>query len=132
MFDRDPIEEGRKAIDFLDRHGFRRCDIPACNCGSWHGGHAADRLREIGDALDEANVPREGGIIVKRIAALLLRVEESERDRLREVLAKAADAAESATLPDGYQWGDDAMESFNFGKERAAEAVRALAGEGKS
>ena len=22
--------------DVLRRHGFRPCDIPACNCGSWH------------------------------------------------------------------------------------------------
>ena len=21
---------------FLERLGYRRCDIPACNCGSWH------------------------------------------------------------------------------------------------
>lgn len=21
---------------FLEREGYRRCDIPACNCGSWH------------------------------------------------------------------------------------------------
>jgi len=20
----------------LNRHGFRRCDLPACNCGWWH------------------------------------------------------------------------------------------------
>ena len=37
--------------DFLLRHGYRRCDIPACNCGSWHGGHANQRLSEISDYL---------------------------------------------------------------------------------
>lgn len=21
---------------FLEHEGYRRCDIPACNCGSWH------------------------------------------------------------------------------------------------
>lgn len=72
---RDEAEEGRKALDFLCRHGFRRCDIAACNCGSWHGGDAADRLREISDALDEAGVAREGGIIVKRIAVLVAKEE---------------------------------------------------------
>ena len=25
-----------KAEDFLTREGYRACDIPACNCGSWH------------------------------------------------------------------------------------------------
>ncbi len=29
------------AEDALRRYGFRRCDIPACNCGSWHLGLAA-------------------------------------------------------------------------------------------
>lgn len=38
----------------------------------------------------------------------------------------AARAATSARLPKGYQWGHDAMEQFNFGKERAADAIRAL------
>ena len=26
----------KKALAFLEREGYRRCDIPACNCGSWH------------------------------------------------------------------------------------------------
>jgi hypothetical protein len=34
--------------------------------------------------------------------------------------------AETASLPDDYIWGHDAMEQFNFGKRRAAEAIRAL------
>lgn len=24
------------AAVFLEREGYRRCDAPACNCGSWH------------------------------------------------------------------------------------------------
>lgn len=24
------------ALRTLERYGFRRCDIPACNCGGWH------------------------------------------------------------------------------------------------
>lgn len=31
--------------------------------------------------------------------------------------------AERAQLPRGYQWGHDAMEQFNFGKERARKAI---------
>jgi hypothetical protein len=31
----------------------------------------------------------------------------------------------AATLPPGFQWGSDAMEQFNFGKERAVDAMRA-------
>lgn len=30
-----------------------------------------------------------------------------------------------AALPEGFQWGDDAMESFEFGKQRAVEAILA-------
>ena len=39
--------------DFLIRNGYRECDIAACNCGSWHGGHASDRLRELRDVIGE-------------------------------------------------------------------------------
>lgn len=28
--------EPLKAEAFLERNGYRRCDIPACNCGSYH------------------------------------------------------------------------------------------------
>lgn len=38
---------------FLERHGYRRCDIPACNCGSWHGGYANERLAEIRQEFEE-------------------------------------------------------------------------------
>lgn len=48
---------------------------------------------------------------------------EKERDRLRDILLSAVTAAKNATLPPGFIWGNDAMEQFNFGKERAAEAV---------
>ena len=35
-------------------------------------------------------------------------------------------ASKQAQLPEQYRWGHDAMEQFNFGKERAAVAIRAL------
>lgn len=28
--------QASRADQFLTREGFRRCDAPACNCGSWH------------------------------------------------------------------------------------------------
>ena len=43
------------------------------------------------------------------------------------VVEECAVAAELAELPAHFQWGDDAMEQFNFGKKRAAIAIRALA-----
>lgn len=39
----------------LRQHGFVRCDIAACNCGSWHARYGLyERFREISDALAEA------------------------------------------------------------------------------
>ena len=40
--------EIKRRDEFLERRGYRRCDIAACNCESWHGGHEqqrADRLQ---------------------------------------------------------------------------------------
>jgi hypothetical protein len=37
---------------FIEMRGYRRCDIPACNCNLWHGGNAEQRLSEIHDQLD--------------------------------------------------------------------------------
>lgn len=83
--------EAYRALRFLERRGYRRCDIPACNCGSWHGGQAEDRLSEIREALDEAGAPSEGGLFVKRIEALA-----AERDAARTAgIEEAADLCES-------------------------------------
>lgn len=46
-------QEQGDAVDFLRREGYRRCDIPACNCPFWHGGNAARRLEEIYAELGE-------------------------------------------------------------------------------
>lgn len=48
------------------------------------------------------------------------------RAEVRRALEAACRAAEGAALPRGYRWGDDALEAFTFGKERAAGAIRAL------
>lgn len=39
------------------------------------------------------------------------------------VRAECADLARNATLPSHFNWGSDAMEQFDFGKERAADAI---------
>lgn len=46
------------------------------------------------------------------------------RDEAREAREAAALDAEGAQLPDGYQWGPDAIEAFRFGKACAAKAIR--------
>lgn len=39
----------------LHRHGFVRCDIPACNCGSWHPRYGLpERMQELKDDLADA------------------------------------------------------------------------------
>jgi hypothetical protein len=43
----------------------------------------------------------------------------------RDDLAAIEAAGLSAALPDFYQWGDDAMSAFEFGKQRATEAILA-------
>lgn len=45
----------------LTNAGFRRCDIPACNCNSWHhvGGLKA-RFDEIKEAVQEAGYSTNG------------------------------------------------------------------------
>ena len=66
------------ALDFIRREGYRRCDIAACNCGSWHGGYAGDRLHEIREVLDDAGEP--GGVPIReRVRAVLI-----DRDAARE------------------------------------------------
>lgn len=41
------------ALRFIERRGYWRCDIPACNCNSWHGGNAELRLDEIAEELGD-------------------------------------------------------------------------------
>lgn len=72
----------------LERHGFRRCDIAACNCGSWHqmGGLVA-RWEELADVLAAAGHPltnANGHLLRKALKALV-----AERD----LLAKECGAA---------------------------------------
>lgn len=73
---RRPVEEDLRA--FIESRGYRRCDTAACNCGSFHGGHAEARLSEIRDDL-EAVIDLNGLTIRGGVRALL-----TESQRLRE------------------------------------------------
>lgn len=49
--------ECERLRDVLLRHGFVVCDMPACNCGSWHHRYGLpERMQEIRGALTEAGV----------------------------------------------------------------------------
>jgi hypothetical protein len=101
--------EREEALDFIDCEGYRRCDIPACNCNRWHGGNAKNRLREISDTLADAGIPGgttiHGGVLILReraekaeAALATAREENGLLKRSLEVLAKTL--GERSPMPD--------------------------------
>ena len=73
---------GKDALHFIAMQGYRRCDIPACNCPYWHGGNASERLHEIGEELGDET---QGKTILKAVEArgaenADLRTQLAERD----------------------------------------------------
>ncbi len=78
--------------------------------------YTADEVREaVRSAI--AEMMDEGKIALPR---------EAHRAFDRMLIEECAKIAELAELPEGFQWGDDATEQFNFGKKRCADAIRAL------
>lgn len=84
---------------------------------------------------DSASVPVEGRERCNEIGGVCSSPDAcAEAKRCQQTPANAAylfqermaEAAENAQLPEGYQWGHDAMEQFDFGKKCAALAIRAL------
>ena len=74
----DTIESLR---DVLVRHGFVRCHIAACNCGSWHPRYGlTERFEEIKEALADAGHPLTNENGHKALNALHKLI--AERDRL--------------------------------------------------
>ena len=73
--------------DVLWRGGFVMCDIPACNCGSWHHKYGLpERFREIADVLAEAGhelCNENGNLPIRALKSLA-----AERDQLRAELAE--------------------------------------------
>jgi hypothetical protein len=65
----DATDELDKRRRFMESAGYRRCDIAACNCGSWHGGNAMARLMEIRDALGQERV--NGKTILSAVQELI-------------------------------------------------------------
>lgn len=98
---------------FLERDGYRRCDIPACNCTSYHGGHAMRRLEEIQDACQGSSVPWQGTIL-KTVQAI-----ESERDALARWVAELEQFIRRAAV-----WDPDDVQGLRY---HAFELLRACA-----
>jgi hypothetical protein len=86
----DTVEELR---DVLIRQGFVRCDITACNCGSWHPRYGlAQRWEEVKSILADADhgLTNSNGHLVSRALQELV----NERDALRAEVAALRDDAE--------------------------------------
>lgn len=90
--ERDEAREERDDLRVvLMRHGFVPCDIPACNCGSWHARFGyPERMQEIKDALDEAGHPLSNENGNMPLNALLELIAE------RDTLAKDAERMRAA------------------------------------
>lgn len=84
--------EVERRADFMARAGYRPCDIPACNCDSWHGGHANERLRELRDELDTNGTTILGA--VQKLKAEVERLKQ-ERDEARETVARLQETLEA-------------------------------------
>lgn len=58
----DRLAEADEMRNVLIGNGFVKCDISACNCGSWHARFGLpERMREIQDALSDAGHPLSNG-----------------------------------------------------------------------
>ena len=55
-------EQIAELTDTLQRHGFVRCDITACNCGSWHPRYGLqERMDELKALVADAGHPLSNG-----------------------------------------------------------------------
>lgn len=91
------IEDGERALQFLEMQGYRRCNIPACNCPFWHGGNASERLTEIHTILEQA------GLEPHRKTAIVV-VEELIKER-ESFASQPAFPVNSDVNPDSAQAG---------------------------
>lgn len=68
------IDELNARRDFMIRRGYRFCDMAACNCNSWHQGHAENNVYAIDHMLRELDAIKMG---------------ESVSDAIKRVLSEA-------------------------------------------
>lgn len=82
--------------DVLLRNGFVRCDIAACNCGSWHPRYGLqERWNEVRDALTEAGYlgNYNGNLVLNGVRAEN-RALRTEAEKLRRLNAKLIERIE--------------------------------------
>ena len=81
------VQGWREAVDVLHRNGFVKCDIAACNCGSWHARYGLpERMQEVKDALAEAGHPLSndnGNLVINALNQLIEEAQPWKRDAER-------------------------------------------------
>lgn len=96
-----PYEETADTLrGVLERNGFVRCDVPACNCGSWHARHGyPERFRELSDALKDAGVlNNDTGNLASRALAKLIEQRDALQSELTEWRAQSDAAGQALAL----------------------------------
>lgn len=86
--------------DVLLRNGFVRCDIAACNCGSWHPRYGLqERWNEVRDALTEAGYlgNYNGNLVLNGVRELIQKCGERSED-IEKLLETLADIATSKDM----------------------------------
>lgn len=113
------MPDADKLLDVLLRNGFVECDIPACNCGSWHHRYGLpQRFEEIKEALAEAGHPltnENGNLAIRALGELV-----QGRDELRDALDRLT------SLADGFSVSGVYFNEFRENHEALAAAVAAL------
>lgn len=79
----EALRQVQELEDLLHRSGFVRCDLAACNCGSWHHRYGLpQRMDEIKQALSDAGHPlsnSNGNLVLNALKELI-----AERDALTQ------------------------------------------------
>ena len=110
----DLADYHRRASWFLNSRGYRRCDIPACNCPYWHGGHAKERLNEAHEILTKAGLKPHEQTMLKSLARLV-----TQRDDLR----KALDYLLQQTVDQDLKCGVMLTEGEEDARAKALDAI---------
>ena len=75
------------AQDYLRRNGHVECDIPACNCGSWHHRYGLpERWDEIKSAIEDAGYPlnnANGHVLLKAVNQMVADLASAREDAER-------------------------------------------------
>ena len=108
----DAVEELDARRSFMERRGYRFCDIPACNCNSWHEGerHIRHVLTERLEAKDIEIEWLQGALAkwqssAKRLRAKVAKVDAQieERDRLTDAIVGAIECGHAGSHEEAFK-----------------------------